>query len=315
MTVTTETTRPQCVCILTSPRAGSGRGCEQVERLVTNLCGRGIDAWATNRVPELQQAVAQYSPDDLLVVAAGGDGTVTLAGQQISASTPLAVMPLGTENLLAKHFGFRRDAESVAETIAEGQDRSIDAGLAVPITRDGKPRGPARLFLVMLTAGFDAEVVRAVHLRRRGHVSRWTYAPPIWRAVRRYRFPNIHVEAESPLPPTRWAMLFNLAAYAASLPLMPDARDDDGSLDALLLDGGSTWQTTRYLLALRRGKLADLRDVRMDRAADWNLRSPGRVPYQLDGDYAGRLPVRVQTLPGRIRLRLPAGWRSPKLPA
>jgi diacylglycerol kinase family enzyme len=42
------------------------------------------------------------------------------------------------------------------------------------------------------------------------------------------------------------------------------------------------------------------------RARRWHLSSEQRVPYQLDGDYAGRLPVEIQVLPQRVTLRLPS---------
>ena len=134
---------------------------------------------------------------------------------------PLVPMPLGTENLLARQFGYKSDADKVHQTIRHGESYWLDAGRA-----NGHP------FLVMATCGFDAEVVRAVHLRRRGHISRWSYVGPILRAIRRYRFPRIHVQTRDTAASQQddgsshtccWAMAFNLPKYGGGLSIEPDA--------------------------------------------------------------------------------------------
>ena len=52
------------------------------------------------------------------VVAAGGDGTVAEIVNRVPDGVPVTVLPLGTENLLAKYLGIGREVESVGETIA-----------------------------------------------------------------------------------------------------------------------------------------------------------------------------------------------------
>ena len=86
------------------------------------------------------------------VVAAGGDGTVSAVINELSADVALAVLPLGNENLFAKAFGFEDDPGALAHAIARGARQPIDLGRA-------HTTAGSRLFTLMLTAGFDAEVV------------------------------------------------------------------------------------------------------------------------------------------------------------
>ncbi|TWU55372.1 diacylglycerol/lipid kinase family protein [Rubripirellula reticaptiva] len=296
------------VIIFTSPKAGSGAGRDQLPKLTAGLQQIGIDVQTVGTVIDLQTETQRaHNP---IVVAAGGDGTLALAAASIAAKVPLVPMPMGTENLLAKHFGYRCDAAFVIETLQFGQAKRIDVGTAA-----GKP------FLIMATCGFDAEVVRAMHLTRRGHINRFSYFRPISRAISRYRFPEIQIRVDG-APPIRagWAMVFNLPRYAASLAIEPNAIPDDGMLDLIALQGRSVARGLVYLAGIQTGQHLKFSDVVRLRGKSFEISAsdstgpdlPGpetpacRIPYQVDGDYAGRLPLKIETMPGRVQLLLPS---------
>lgn len=287
---------PAEVLIFTSPKAGSGAGRNQVPRLLDLVRGHGVSVAITETVADLKDRTHQATQP--LVVAAGGDGTLALAAQSVGADVPIVPMPLGTENLLARHFGHRADADAVLGTLRHGIRDRIDAGLA-----NGRP------FLIMASCGFDAEVVRGMHLTRGGHINRFSYARPILRALLRYRFPQIEVRIDgdpSEVPPCCWCMVFNLPQYAAGLWIEPSAVPDDGRLDLIGFQRGSVISGLRYAAGVAMRSHLKFGDVHRKPGVRFELTSPGRVPYQLDGDYVGRLPLRIETLPGRVSLLLPA---------
>ncbi|MGV3486639.1 MAG: diacylglycerol/lipid kinase family protein [Planctomycetaceae bacterium] len=296
------------VLICSSPKAGSGAGREGIAGLAGALTRVGVPVEVTTNIARVRErtdagAVAQGCCP--VVVTAGGDGTLALVAQNTPPSTVLVPMPLGTENLLSKHFGYSAHTEFLVDTLLHGRDHAIDAGLA-----NGK------LFLVMATCGFDAEVVRAMHLRRRGHINRFSYAWPILRTLGRYRFPSLDVQwitdgspdsvpEDSPHHCCRWAMIFNLPRYAASLPIESAAREDDGLLDFCGLEYGSVISGVRYLGGIVARRHIHWQDVKRQAITGCRITSPARVSYQLDGDYAGRLPLEIRVLPKHITLRLP----------
>ena len=331
------------VLIFTSPKAGSGGGQGLVAALARAISSQNLNVEVTASVADLKRrtattASAQTSGDAQaygdrpsetprprpdLVVAAGGDGTLSLVAHCTPPATLIAPMPIGTENLVAKHFGVTNDVGAMAETILRGRDLAIDAGVA-----NGK------LFLVMVTCGFDAEVVRAVHLTRRGHINRFSYFWPTMRAIRRYRFPELTVEfsppAESPdvrgmttgggVEPVanpvaetiadeslqcRWAMVFNLPRYAAGLGIEPDAIGDDGVLNLCAMKNGSVAAGFRYLAGVLCKRHIRWPDVNRRHIVGCRVTARSPVAYQIDGDYAGKLPLEIGILPGRVKLRLP----------
>lgn len=286
---------PVDVLIFTSPKAGSGAGRNQVPRLFDLVRGHGVSVAIIETAGDLQERTRQATQP--LVVAAGGDGTVALAAQSVGADVPIVPMPLGTENLIARHFGHLADADAVLGTLRHGERDRIDAGLA-----NGRP------FLIMATCGFDAEVVRGMHLTRGGHINRFSYARPILRALMRYRFPQIDIRIDgepSEVPPCCWCMVFNLPQYAAGLGIEPSAVPDDGRLDLIGFQRGSVTSGLRYAAAVAMRSHLKFGDVHRKPGVRFELTSRERVPYQLDGDYVGRLPLKIETLPGRVCLLLP----------
>lgn len=251
---------------------------------------------------DLDQVVVHLRRDpQTVLVAAGGDGTLSLAAKlAMPFDSPIVPMPMGTENLLARHLEYRGDAESVVKCIEQNESHRIDAMSTTIGNRQ-------RLSLVMATAGFDASVVRQVHLQRSGHIRKWTYASPIVRSVLKYPFSEITVQADDQPPiQCRWAMVFNVAAYAANLSIAPQAAPDDGWLDVVCFRGGGVWDGIRYLAGVLAGRHARLADVTNLRAKNVSFGSHQRIPIQCDGDYGGRLPARIECRPGAVRMLRPS---------
>lgn len=271
----------------------------RVAALVTVLTRQGVKAEVTSGVADLKRWTAVDSPwQPDVVVAAGGDGTLSLVAQTTPPETVIAPMPTGTENLVSKHFGVCSEAVPMNAMLMSGRTVKIDAGLA-----------NGRLFLVMVTCGFDAEVVRAMHLTRRGHISRLSYFGPMIRAIRRYRFPELTVTLASDASPhvtCRWAMVFNLPRYAAGLDIEPQALGDDGVLNLCAMQNGSVLGGLRYLAGIIAKRHSLWPDVVRRPITSCEISSHTPVAYQIDGDYGGKLPVKIGVLPGRVRLRLPA---------
>ena len=116
-------------------------------------------------------------------MAVGGDGTVAdLLNEQ--PGVPLTVLPAGTENLVARHFGLGRDPEELARTIAAGSPIRVDVGLVA-----------GRRFLLMVGFGFDGDVVSRHHQGRVSRVGLGPSHPPD-----RLRLAGLAIELFLPVP-------------------------------------------------------------------------------------------------------------------
>jgi diacylglycerol kinase family enzyme len=277
------------VGIVANRASGMGRGLRLVEDLVAELRRVGLRteiAWT----PEARTAMVQRADSDRdcrCLVAVGGDGTVSdLLNER--PHPPVTVLPAGTENLVAQHFGLRRDPQNLAEMIASSPSTQVDIGQAAD-----------RRFLLMAGFGFDADIVNRHHqarISRSGRVRpthRIAYVEPILRSSFCYRFPTISVQivdpgAEEVILGTT-VLVFNLPRYALGLPFAPVARDDDGWLDLLVFRDPGPFQALYYLWKVFCGIHLEDPSVFHRRVRKVIVTADEPIPVQVDGDPRGYL--------------------------
>ena len=312
------------VIISVNPRAGPCSGDYTVEQLVELLTRHRYAVEVLTDIEKMAaRAAASFAAGKLrTVVAAGGDGTAALVANRIPADAPLTVLPLGTENLLSKYVEIPQDARHVFHVIDNGGAVQLDAG-----------RANGRLFLLMVGCGFDAEVVRRLHDERRGHIHQLSYVKPILESIRSYQYPELRIycldgdangdatgesvanaaqkQPDSPAPITaKWAFVINLPRYAAGLQFAPHAVGTDGLLDVCTFKEGSLLAGLWYLTGIVLGQHESWSDCVRQRCTRLRIESDGPVPYQLDGDPGGFLPVEIEILPARLTLLVDEAWAT-----
>jgi YegS/Rv2252/BmrU family lipid kinase len=286
------------VLILTNPLAGSRSRRQHVDELVHALRVRGLEATLCLKREELSDLVSR-SDGLRCIVAAGGDGTLNEVLNR-APGTPVAILPLGNENLVARHFRLGRSVARLADAIALTHNTTtrqhIDLG-----------RIGGRYFSLMAGVGIDAQVVHDVHRDRRGHINKLTYVVPTVKALWRYPFPAIEVTIEETGERLHGAtvFLFNLPVYGIGVPIAPRARADDGLLDLVVFQRPGLLNFVRYFAAILFRRHERLGDVQYRRVKRVRLSSEQAVPVQTDGDPGGGLPVTIEVVPGALPLVMP----------
>jgi diacylglycerol kinase (ATP) len=291
------------VVISVNPKSGARSSMDRVQRLAELLRLRNLRPEILSDLDEATQRATSYHRQGCLraLVGCGGDGTVAELVNRTEPGMPITMLPAGNENLLAKYLNLGHSPENVCRTIVERNLLRLDAGNA-----------GGRIFLLMVGCGFDAEVVRRLHQGRTGHVRKLTYAKPIFETIRSYKYPEMRVYCDDEQTPSiraRWLFAFNLPCYARGLPLAPAADGSDGLLDVCAFGGGSFWHGLRYVTAVIRSRHERLADCTVRRVRRLRITSEEEVPYQLDGDPGGTLPVDIEMLPGRLTVIVPPGPR------
>jgi diacylglycerol kinase family enzyme len=205
---------------------------------------------------------------------------------------------MGTENLLARYARHSASPRRVLELVESGSVIHLDAG-----------RVAGQLFALVVSAGFDAQVIHQVHRERRGHITHLAYARPLALALAQYNWPQIRATATGPdgaqtVTEGSWAFAANLPSYAQGLPIVHSAKGCDGWLDLCVFRKGSVMSGFWYFWHVLRRRHYHLPSVTTARFTHLRLESVdgSPIPIQVDGDPGGMLPVEIDVVPRRLPL-------------
>jgi diacylglycerol kinase (ATP) len=291
---------PLGVAIAANPYSGRKQNRQRVEALAAELQKAGLEPRLMWGRDELADAAAHpsFTSEFRAVVAAGGDGTLNrVINYQIDV--PLAMFPLGNQNLFARQFGYHGDPEAMALSIATGKTQTIDLG-----------RASGRLFSIVASAGFDGEAAhRLASWRERGdrlkRVRSLSYSWPIISSAWSYRYPLVDVEADGERVRGALVMVFNLPRYATDLPLATDAVADDGFLDWLVFEKPGSLRLAGYALSVWLNRHRRRGDVFHGRARRIELSCQEPVPLEIDGEAAGFAPLSIEVVPAALKVIVP----------
>lgn len=173
-----------------------------------------------------------------LVIAAGGDGTVSgVAAALRQSGVPLGILPCGTANLLARNLHLPLNNLGAAARIAfTGTDRPVDVGIIAYRLQGGETA--VKPFFVMAGFGIDADMVAGTDVLAKSKFGWFAYVSPIVRSA--YRTTRASVTwsldgAEATSARLHTLIVGNCSTVTAGLRLLPGAELDDGLLDILAL--------------------------------------------------------------------------------
>jgi diacylglycerol kinase (ATP) len=299
--------------LIRNPTAGRRRR-GLVDEVVRRVQSEG---WTVDQVDTLASGDAKRLAETCdasryaVIAVAGGDGTINevvnglLRRGDGGGSPALAIVPLGTANVLAQELGLHASAVEVAETIVAGREIVMRPGEA---TGSGSPRQ----FSLMAGAGFDAKVVAGVSTSMKRRFGRAAY---FWRSLveaRRYRPVRYEVVIDGVRHEAASVIVTRSRLYAGPYVVAPGAALAEPLLHACLFERWGRRHTVRFGLALLMGRLPRAygyrviagHDVRISVLSDAGEHR--RQPVQIDGDDALTLPVSIGVAQGAVRLLQPA---------
>jgi len=286
---------------LLNPAAGQSYRLADLEETLGYLVRQGweLSLRETGRPQEAMQLARQAAEEGLdIVVAVGGDGTVgEVVNGLATTQTALAVIPLGSGNGWAREQGLALEPVEAARSLAQGQIRYTDLGLA-----------GTHYFLLMAGVGFDAAVVQA--LSGEAYQAPWPIGYFIKSITMAIDFAgeqtlvamdDRQVEGETVL-----VVVSNSRLYGALGQVNPQASIDDGFLDVCILRGkGGLPQLSLFTIGamLQHPEIASGVDLYRTREVTISSKTPLYV--QTDGDLLGVTPMTFKAVPRALRVLVP----------
>jgi YegS/Rv2252/BmrU family lipid kinase len=274
--------------IILNPAARSERAHRFADRL-ESLC-HGASIRQSSHPGDAERLAAEGVAEGYTtIVAAGGDGTVNEVVNGINAagnsSVRLGILPVGTMNVFAMELGIPANSlEKSWEVIMRGETRFID----LPYADSTQGR---RRFVQLAGVGLDAEVVRRTSRESKKALGPLSYLLSLAQ-VAGVKPPRIILRDSSGTEREgSFLLLGNGRYYGGPFRMFRQGSVCDGLIDVLLFRNQSPWDLLRYMHALLIGQHVGLEDVEYFQTSVLEVSSGESVPFELDGELAGYLPV------------------------
>ncbi|TIH39046.1 diacylglycerol/lipid kinase family protein [Subtercola vilae] len=271
----------------------------------------GPSFWAATTVDDAGEGQAlrllQASPD--VVIAAGGDGTVSAVAQALRhQQVPLGILPVGTTNLFARALGLPLGSPRRALLAAFSDElRTVDVGRVDALLQGGETVSAA--FLVMTGMGVDAQMVANTSSRGKSAFGWVGYIAAIVQSFTRNRQFGLSYTLDggrAAVGTAHTLVIGNAGVLPAGIRMIPGALIDDGELDVVLLRprGARGWHAAiGWFVRTNTAALPRRADARAaatgaepvmgefvqhSRAASVSVSVDAPQDFEIDGEYVGR---------------------------
>ncbi len=254
-----------------------------------------------------------------LIVVAGGDGTVRAVAEHladVSADADLAIVPLGTGNLLARNLEVPLNDVPAALTRAlQGDTQPVDVGwVDVDLSHGSERHG----FVVMVGFGVDANMIVETDDDLKDKAGWLAYVESLGRALSATEVLPFHITKDDGPPRDEEGhtlLIGNCGMIQGGLRLLPDADPSDGELDYLVLsaDSFAQWAGTLKTMAWDNGlkrlltkseETTSTDAATHGRAKKIEVSLPDARAFEIDGEQVGETKgFSVTVQPAAIRVR------------
>ena len=232
------------------------------------------------------------------VIIVGGDGTFNEAANGLAGSaTRLAAIPHGTGNVFAKELSLPSSVEGCLALLDEGRT------ISVPLAKAND-----RYFVLLASAGFDAEVVERMGHRGKNILGIAAYLLSGARHLLRAQ-PTLWLE----LPGRERVEVQSVIVargkkYGGNVTIAPEANLEGNTFQVVALLRRGRWPIVKFALDVLRGTHTASPHAMIREPPSLVVRS--RIPSaaQVDGDYLGPLPVRFLVTDVRLRIVVPGDF-------
>lgn len=296
------------VLAILNPSSGGGDGSAFADELPSNLerLGAGsVEVRVTQGPDDAFDWAAGAGEEGFdVVLAGGGDGTVTAVGHGVMRSrSPLriGIVPLGTANGLARVLRLPLDPPRTLEALAAGRVVDIDA-VDIP-SHDA-------ISLLFFGAGLDAEINLDASSERKERLGIMAYVVAALNRLRGARNHDLHLVVDERDEHLRGHTVVGFNAtrlQMLGLTVGPNAQPHDGRMEVAALRNPGFWATAGQVLRLVSGSASRME---LEPAQALRLDADPPLPVQVDGDVIGETPLEAKVVPAALRFIADASYEG-----
>jgi len=220
-----------------------------------------------------------------------------VAGAVIGTGKPVAIIPTGSTNVIARNLGIPlKPRKAIELLLSETKLRTLDAAVS-----------GERVMLHMAGSGLDAIVMRNA-TRSLKRVAAWmAYVPPMLANLTRARWRfELTLDGEQLTCNAGMILVANGGfVLRPRFPAGDNIAADDGYLDVCIFTPDGLLQAWSVICWLVLGRIQRSRHMRQIRVRTVSIKAQPPAPVELDGDFAGFTPLEMRILPAAVHFLVP----------
>jgi len=237
------------VHLVYNPNAGEGQKQQPKEDLISMIEASGYDCVYSS---SKKKALKAIDPESVLIIIAGGDGTVRkmvmkLLNKKLKHKRPIALLPFGTANNIANSLGIPKD---ITLNIASWKDHTLkkfDVGQVLGLDR-------TRYFLESFGFGLFPKLIKVIQNKKKDDTQtpedELTMALEELRTLTKsYEGALFRIELDDQVIEENCILLevMNISSLGPNLNLSNEADPSDGYLDVVIVPVSQRELMERYL--------------------------------------------------------------------
>jgi diacylglycerol kinase (ATP) len=255
--------------------------------------------WHVTEAPGHASRIVEALPEEVLVAAVGGDGTVhEVAAACVGTQRTLGVLPVGSGNCYVKALGVGTSLRRALEILVRGKTRVVDAGEVNGV-----------LFNDGLGIGFDAEVAARVARAPNylGGFGRYLWS--VLQLLPGFRCREVTLKLDGREAIQSKTVLVAVAlgtTYGGRFKLAPASRLDDGLFDVVWSEELGRAEAASLIPAVLRGTHLNYPKIHLARAREVEVSFGEITPAHVEGEMLS--PARIfhaKVLPEALRVVVP----------
>lgn len=224
------------------------------------------------------------------IIAAGGDGTINeVINGMVKSDIPLAILPLGTTNVLAKELGIPEYIKGAVEAAVSQKPRTVSLGRIE--LNPGTDSAFYRYFCLMAGIGFDGKTVHDINNAVKRKSGKAAYIFSGIKNLLHYSPNQLFYNIDGKEYAGFSSITGKAGKYGGNFKITPDASLSSPTLYTCIFQGNKRSDLLRYVFRIMTGRLFDERDIVYLKSA--SVEVLGTAHIQIDGDYLGLTPAKI----------------------
>lgn len=298
------------VLVIRNPASGQGDPEGLRDILVNHLEEKGVTYEIRDTQGEGDALKwAQEAKDVDLVIASGGDGTIMEAMSGLiknERAIPLAQLPAGTANLLARAFGIPTDPVEALEVALSGVAVSTDVGYLPEHDR---------YFALVAGAGWHAQLVEDASRDLKNKLGLFAYVVTGVKNLFRLQRSRIDLEIDGQHQMYRanTVMIINIGEIVGVDHKMgQNISAHDGKLDLSIASPQTLFEVLRLTFRMLTKQYESYSNLRYFSASSIRVTAAPPLEVQIDGESIGQTPLYAEAVPDGALLIVTEAYAAEK---